>query len=416
MQADGAQLLHALSAQPGGPELLKLGEGRADLMLVGGAVRDLLLGRSPRELDVVVAEDAHELAGELAVSLDAQAQITAHERFGTAVLDWEGGRVDVAQRRAESYATPGALPQVRPGDVHEDLARRDFTVNAIALGLGGAQLGHVLCVEHALADLEARRLRVLHERSFQDDPTRLLRLARYRARLQFAPEPYTAELASRAIAAGALGTVTPARVGAELRLALEEADAISALEALRELGLLQALQPGLSFDAELARRALELLPADGRPDLLLLACALTPLADGAPRQAEETIYELLDRLEFTAGDRERVLRSTLAAGALAARLRKTHQPSQLHELLHPHTVEAVALAGAIGHAAGAAGEWLERLRHARLEIDGNDLLAAGVPSGPEVGARLAAALSLKLDGKLADGRQAELRAALEAAP
>ena len=190
-------------------------------------MRDLLLGSAPRELDVVVAGDAAALARELAARLGAGA--TLHDRFGTAMLEWDGGRVDIAERRAESYPAPGALPEVRPGTSEEDLARRDFTVNAIAVALGGARRGELTCAEHALEDLDAGRLRVLHERSFIDDPTRLLRLARYRARLGFELEPDTAALASRALGRGALMTVSRARLGAELRLALGEADAPAAL-------------------------------------------------------------------------------------------------------------------------------------------------------------------------------------------
>jgi tRNA nucleotidyltransferase (CCA-adding enzyme) len=429
--AGGEQLLSEIAAQPGGPELLALAGQREDLALVGGAVRDLLLGRAPRELDVVVAHYAPELAGELATLLDAST--TVHERFGTAAVEWARGRIDVAERRAESYPAPGALPQVRPGSADEDLARRDFTVNAIAVTLGGARRGELSSSEHALEDLRAGCLRVLHERSFSDDPTRLLRLARYRARLGFAVEPHTAELAAQALAAGALETVSRARVGAELRLALREADAVAALDALSELGVLTALasappsspqgdpaaQPRLRLDAPLARRALALLPADGRPDLMLMASLLLAPTVGDGGDPDEAVYELLDGLEFTAAERERIIRTVRAAPALVAAIADAAMPSQLHAALSAHTIEAVALAGALserGHASvsAQATDWLERLRHVRLAINGDDLLAAGIAAGPQLGMRLDAALARKLDGELEDGRDAELRAALEA--
>ncbi len=107
------------------------------------------------------------------------ADANEHERFGTALVEWDGGRIDVATRRAESYPAPGALPEVRAGTEQEDLERRDFTVNAIAVRLGGERRGEVRAVPDALGDLEHGRLRVLHEQSFTDDPTRLLRMARY---------------------------------------------------------------------------------------------------------------------------------------------------------------------------------------------------------------------------------------------
>ena len=417
-KATGAQeLLRALGTQPGGPQLTLIARDRDDLALVGGAVRDLLLGGAPRELDVVVAEDAAGMAQELASILGAS--VTLHGRFGTAIVEWEAGRIDIAERRGESYRAPGALPEVRPGSVAEDLARRDFTVNAIALPLGGPRRGELDSAEHALEDLVAGRLRVLHERSFVEDPTRLLRLARYQARLGFEPEARTAQLAVEALAAGALATVSRARIGAELRLALGEADAVAALAAISGLGVLAAIDPQLSFDKELARRALALLPQDGRPDLLLMASLLIGLARGE-QSAELEVFALLDSLEFTSAQRERVMLSALAAFSALELLELAAKPSQLHRGLSASPLEAVALAGALAgqesRASAAASEWLGSLRHVRLAITGDDLLAAGVAAGPQLGMRLQAALERKLDGELDDGGpEAELEAALEAA-
>jgi tRNA nucleotidyltransferase (CCA-adding enzyme) len=414
-------VLDALAGQPGGPQLLALGRDRDDLALVGGAVRDLMLGRPPRELDVVVAGDAEPLARELATILGAN--VTLHGRFGTAAVEWEAGRIDLAQRRAESYPQPGALPRVRPGSAAEDLQRRDFTVNAIAVSVGGSRRGLRETAEHALEDLRAGVLRVMHERSFSDDPTRLLRLARYSARLGFRAEPHTARLAAQALATDALATVSGARVGAELRLALGEDDAVGALSGLGRLGVLSALRDGLSFDAELARRALALLPADGRAGELVLACMLLALAEGVEHDPRAAMFELLDGLEFPAAERGRAIEAALHARALAGALSAASRPSQLHRALSARTPEAVALAGALdgdgapgaGAVAQAARDWLQRLRHVRLAIDGQDLLAAGVPAGPGIGRRLQATLERRLDGELGVGRDAELDAALDPA-
>lgn len=416
--ASGAQLLDALRAHPGGSELLALARAEeTDVALVGGAVRDMLLGRSPRELDVVVGKGAVSLAGDLADSVKVadtpDPRVTAHERFGTAMVEWDAGRVDIAERRAESYPMPGALPEVRPGSVEEDLQRRDFTVNAIALPLGGPRAGELVCAEHALEDLAAGRLRVLHELSFVDDPTRLLRLARYSARLGFEIEPHTAELAAQALAAGALATVSLARVGAELRLALGEADPVAAFAAMDQLGVFTALEPRLRFDSELARAALDLLPEDGRADLLLLASLLLPVAVDPSEDPEPVMFELLDGWELTAAERQRVMRTSLVAPSLDTEMALADMPSELYDALFAHTIEAVALGGALGNAASAAREWIETLRHVDLQITGADLLAAGIPTGPEIGRRLGVVLGRKLDGELDDGRDAELRAAIE---
>ncbi|HEX3519726.1 MAG TPA: hypothetical protein VHT29_11915 [Solirubrobacteraceae bacterium] len=413
----GAEVLDGLAELPGGRELLVLAAPREDVALVGGAVRDLLLGRAPRELDVVLAMGVGEFARELAAAIPVWASATEHERFGTALVQWEGGRVDVATRRAESYPTPGALPEVRPGTLREDLERRDFTVNAIAVELGGPRRGKLDSAAGALADLEARRLRVLHERSFLDDPTRLLRLARYSARLGFAVEEHTAELAAAAVAQGALAAVSRARIGAELRLALGEADALGSLEAIDELGVLGALEPRLRLTPCLVRRALALLPADGRPDLLLMASLLLPLSMDPAEDPEPVMFELLDSLEFTAPDRERVKRTALVAPGLFKELALAAKPSEMHEALSAHTIEAIALGGALGEGTASvtaqAEIWFERLRHVTLQIGGEDLIAAGIPAGPQIGARLKHALARKLDGELEPRAEAELAAALE---
>lgn len=425
--------LEQLQRLPGGPELLAAAKLRGDLALVGGAVRDLLLGHWPRELDVTVAGESAALAATLSASISPSERAyghavepVLHERFGTASVVWDYGRIDIAEQRAERYPVPGALPEVSAGTVAEDLARRDFTVNALRIALGGPDHGRLTAAPKALEDLAAGLLRVLHEDSFSDDPTRMLRLARYQARLGFQIESRTAELAADALATGALSTVSSARIGAELRLALSEAGAVASLQALQQLGVLRAIDASLSFDEMLAHRGLSLLPADGRADLLLLATLLLGIArgGGSKPQAEihGVIHELLDALEFSAGDRDTALAAAMSADALAHELEQAQAPSELHRMLSLHSAEAVALAGAsatataTGAAAEQAARWLQTLRHVRLEIDGDDLLAVGVAQGPEIGSRLSAALALKLDGEIAPGRQAELAAALAARP
>jgi tRNA nucleotidyltransferase (CCA-adding enzyme) len=412
------QVLERLGGLPGGPELLARASRREDVALVGGAVRDLLLGHWPRELDVTVAADAAGLARELAAAVSPgeraygrQVEPVLHERFGTASVAWEYGRIDIAERRAESYPRPGALPEVRPGSFEEDLRRRDFTVNAIALPLHGAQNEGLLAVEDALADLRAGRLRVLHERSFIDDPTRILRLARYAARLGFEIEPRTGELAAEALREGALETVSGDRLASELWLAAREPEGRVAMEALGDLGVLAALGLAARFDGELAAEAEAFLPADGERDVLLIAVALsTAFDEGGERFA--AALESLARLGFSDGLRARVQRSAASDGPAAATT-----AAEAYALLEHEPLEGAAILGALAarrspEAGGWVRDWLERQRHVKLEIDGNDLIAAGVPQGPEVGIRLAVALARKRAGEVV-GREQELRAALE---
>jgi tRNA nucleotidyltransferase (CCA-adding enzyme) len=422
-------ILEQLCKQPGGRELCELAETRrGEVALIGGAVRDMLLERVPRELDVVVEEDAQRFAGDLSRELQALAgedaserfETTFHERFRTALVRWPDGQIDVATRRSEQYPHDGALPEVIEGTLERDLERRDFTINTLYVPLNGPQRGHLAGAPNAREDLDARVLRVLHERSFRDDPTRLLRMARYQARLGFVIEPHTAELAALAIADGALDTVSKARIGAELRLALAEPDPVAALESLAQLGVLAALHQALTFDAALARAALDLLPPppDAWPDVLLLAALLLPAHSFDTTDYETRLRVLLDGWEVPAAERERAVHSAILPLRLAARLGRAERPSEIYEIAHGEPLEAVALAAALADAEGrlgaadAARRWLAELRFVKLEIGGDDLLGSGVAAGPEVGSRLRYALMHKLDGEL-NGRSSELQAALK---
>jgi tRNA nucleotidyltransferase (CCA-adding enzyme) len=377
-----AEALDALRALPCGARLLDVLAHHPGAWVVGGAVRDALLGRPLGELDVVVEGNPEPVARALG-------EIVAyHERFGT--YDVVNGNCfyDVVTARAERYEAPGALPDVRAGDLEDDLLRRDFTVNALALN-GAAELA---AAPAALEDLEAGRLRVMHAASFRDDPTRLWRLVRYAVRLGFTPEPATGRLAYEAVQRGALETVSGDRLGAELRLALVEPDPLAALHAAQNLQLVQ----GLQLDPALVAHALALLPRDARADLTLLGATIPDRAWPQP-------------FGFTAIEQRILERCAALAPVVAAR------PSEVVAALRGEPVEAVAVAGARGDAKIAA-RFLTEWRHVALEIDGHDLIAAGLAEGPELGARLAAVLARRLDGELVPGREAELAAALETPP
>jgi tRNA nucleotidyltransferase (CCA-adding enzyme) len=299
------------------------------------------------------------------------------------------GGTDLTTARTETYAAPGALPDVRLGaTIEEDLARRDFSVNALAVrladGAGAAWPG-------ALEDLEARRLRVLHDRSFIDDPTRLLRMARYAARLGFVADAHTRELARAAIAAGALGTVSGPRVGSEIRLALRE----PLRQVLRELA-----RDGLgAAGIHPAFRVPEIEPA------LPLAWLGAALLD-AP--ADE-LRAALDRLAMPVADREAVV-AAASARPLAEALACASAASEIAGLARGVAPEALDVAAALG-AREAVERWDGELRHVTLEIGGDDLLAAGL-SGAAIGVALRKALDAALDGRAPD-RDSQLRVATE---
>jgi tRNA nucleotidyltransferase (CCA-adding enzyme) len=371
-------LRDTLRALPCGATLLRAAGGDAAAFLVGGAVRDLLRGAMPLELDVAVEGDTTALLTALG------GEPRRHDRFGTARVEVGSCRFDVAMTRAESYASPGALPDVRPAGIEEDLRRRDVTVNAIALGLAD---GELRSVTGALEDLRDGLLRVLHDGSFLDDPTRLWRIARYRARLGFTIEPHTLQLAAAAVAGGALATVSGTRIGNELRLALGEDDPVAVLQSASQLGL----APWLDVDRARIERALAILPPDGDRGVTVLATA----AREAPPD-----------LGFTAPV-QRVVASALVLRGLEL---DGATPSVAARAFDGAPVEAVAATGT-----AEAERWLRTDRHRRLAITGEDLLAAGVPAGPELGARLWAARAALLDGAVGEDAADQLAVALTSA-
>ncbi|MGH2862107.1 MAG: hypothetical protein ACRDLT_11480, partial [Solirubrobacteraceae bacterium] len=262
-------------------------------------------------------------------------------------------------------------------------------------GLGGTPAGALLSAPGALEDLQARELAVLHDRSFSDDPTRLLRLARYAARLGFAVAPHTRELASEAVASNALDTISGTRIGNELRLLAAEPDPVAAFRATQGLGL------PWGIDGEAARQALAVLPPDGRADLLVLALVLAEVeSDG------------IDAMGFTAAERKAILEGR-EARAVARGLAGANSNSEIARIVGASGIETVALAFSQG-AASPSLTWLQDLRHLRLQIGGDDLIDKGIPEGPRLGYALQAARDALMDGEATD-RESQLRVALEAA-
>jgi tRNA nucleotidyltransferase (CCA-adding enzyme) len=326
-----------------------------------------LLGRDRTDLDIAVEGDATVLGRRLG------GEIRTHERFATATVHTDGIDLDLATARSESYPEPGALPEVRPATLADDLARRDFTLNAMAVPLAGDP--ELIDPHGGLEDLERGALRVLHDGSFTDDPTRALRAARYAARYGFELEPDTERLLREAD----LATVSSDRVDAELRKLAAEQAARRGFELLDEWGLVP-------------------LP-DGAGELIDAVSALT---------AGEAWARLADRTDA-------VLAAATGRGIAAARelaAAEVRAPSEGVELARGHDGVTLALARALG------AEWLDRYveewRDVRLDIDGEDLMEAGIPEGPAIGRGLAAALRAKLDAEVTS-REDELRVALDAA-
>ena len=336
------------------------------VFLVGGAVRDLLLGRSRTDVDLVVVGDAAALAIRL-----GGAEVE-HERFGTAKVEVDGHELDVATARSETYPQPGALPVVAPAQsIEEDLDRRDFTINAMAIPLDRSEL---IDPRDGRQDLERGLLRVLHPRSFEDDPTRAIRAARYASRYGFTLEPETDRLLRRAD----LATVSADRRRAELERLAAEPTGVVGLGLLAGWGIIDLRKNGV----ELMKSVEDLLKAPHWAELVpreqaLIAAALGP--------------------EGT----EKVLASMWAP-----------RPGEGVELAERRDPVELILARAMG--ASWLDQYLTIWRNVELEIDGDDLIARGIPQGPAVGRGLRAARMRKLEGGLS-GRDEELATALAAA-
>jgi tRNA nucleotidyltransferase (CCA-adding enzyme) len=363
---DPTRLEEQIDALPAIRQLGQIAE-RVPAYLVGGVVRDLLLGREVADLDVAIEGDTEALNELPGFSLERDAL------FLTGRLEQGDMKIDVAQTRAESYPAPGALPQVRPASIAEDLARRDFTVNAMAFPLTGE---HELLDPHqGLDDLRAGLLRILHERSFVDDPTRALRAARYAARFGFELESETDRLLRQAD----LTTVSEDRIGKELSHIAGEDDPAAALRLIVDWGVLSSLDPQAP---------------DRVAEVIRLATA-PPWSDWVDRQLAVMLA---------------IVRPLPQIRELAAAT--PERPSEAVRLAATWDAAQLLVARALG------AEWLDRYaadwRQVRLEITGEDLLAAGVPEGPALGRGLEAALSGKLDGEIS-GREEELRIALAAA-
>jgi tRNA nucleotidyltransferase (CCA-adding enzyme) len=395
-------VLGRFEAPPGLSALLRALQGLDPSYLVGGAVRDLLRGASGVDIDVVVEGDAVAVARVVAERLAGE--VVVHERFGTATVHAGELDVDLATARRERYTAPGALPDVEPASIEDDLARRDFTINAMAVSLPD---GTLVDPHGGRADLDARVIRILHERSFVDDPTRLLRALRYEARLGAQLDPRTEELAREAIAGGALNTVSGKRIRDELLDLLREPEAPAALERMRELKLDCALHPAWRVMPERAASALIACSETGAdPALAVLAALMVPDA--------EALHPMLDRLALTRHERDRVARAAEVGGHLAHLLAPDLAASEIHDLLHGEPAETLAVALAWGAPGEPVLRYVAAIGGARLEITGDDLVAAGVPESPAIGDALAETLRRKLDGKVS-GREDELAQALEIA-
>ena len=372
------------------------------LYLVGGVVRDLLLGRGNFDLDLVVEGDAIALARELAEG--KQCKLTTHHRFGTAKLCWNGWSADIATARSETYAKACALPTVNPSTIRDDLFRRDFTINAMAVELNPGFYGQLLDLYGGLADLEKKLIKVLHDRSFIDDATRIWRAIRYEQRLDFQLEPLTLELVKRDV--GYLKKVSGDRLRHELELVCKEECPEKALCRAGELGVLGKLHPKLKADAWLSTKC-EQARRWSSPDVpsfgLYLALLVYRMGSSDVEELvsclklrKSTIMTLCDTIDLKAN-----------LGHLAA---PRITPGQVYRRLIGYATEAVVanvIAAEVPEAVRCLTEFIKKWRYIKPALNGEDLKRSGVVQGPEIKDMLQRLLEARLEGKTVTKRDEE---------
>ena len=372
---------------------------------VGGSVRDMLLGLKNFDLDFVIEGSAIAVAEKLVKKYPDKFIIAGkHERFQTATLTFIGAEkrlIDLSTARQEFYEYPAALPTVEPSLLKEDVFRRDFTINTLALSLDPNNFGNLINYFNGLEDLRLGIVRVLHQFSFIEDPTRILRAARFASRFAFSIDQNTAQLASHAIQMGIFDNLAGVRMKEELRLILESPSRLEALEILSKLGAkLRYLDEELEYGVEqrkLLRRAGQLLthyPLSKHDHwLVYLAILLSSLS--AAR-----LENVLARLHLTAEARDSIARG-LAIDEQILRLGKAPKRSQIYAVLHTNNDTSLAIAASLSAPGSPARRairlYFEDLKEIKTDLHGEDLLKIGFKEGRELGKALQALLHAKLD-------------------
>jgi tRNA nucleotidyltransferase (CCA-adding enzyme) len=314
-------------------------------------------------------------------------------RFGTATIDRDGWKLDVVTARAESYVRSGALPTVVASTLEADLRRRDFTCNAIAIILSGRDRGAIVDPTGGREDIAARVIRVVHDGSFRDDPTRVIRAVRYEARLGFTIEAATVALIARDL--GCLSAVSGTRLRQEIERTLREARFEIALARMHNMGVLQAIARGLSFGPAqmVAAERLRSIP---------LSPAVTPWAILCWNASQQEIEDICSRLALTRSQRDCV-HAIPAARAAESTLETSVRPSEWVGLLTVFpvpTVIGLACATESAIVRERAIDFVQRLRRIRPALTGDDLTDLGIPQGPLVGEILNRLRAGRLDGEL----------------
>jgi tRNA nucleotidyltransferase (CCA-adding enzyme) len=375
-----------------------------ELFLVGGAVRDLLLNRTNLDIDLVIEGDAIALARRIAENM--QAKLTIHTRFGTAKIRFSDFSIDIATARRETYRKPGALPAVQQGTIRDDLYRRDFTINAMAVSLSSNNFGTLIDIYGGKDDLAHHMIRILHPRSFIDDATRMLRACRYEQRLSFSMEQETSELVRQN--AMMLHTISGDRLRRELDLIFKEEIPERILKRTAELDLLGRLHPSLRGNGWLDEKYSKARRQAGQGNLpLLYLCLLVYNLD------DNEINQFISFLNFPKNAEKAMVHTLQLKAQLPQLAYHTLKRSDIFELLDGYTLSAVQ-ANMIATESATAAEnlelYLNKLRSIRTLLSGKDLINLGIHPGPQFTVVFKELHRAKLNGEVSTRKDEEILA------
>lgn len=382
--------------------------------VVGGFVRDLIMGRQNLDVDIVIEGDAINFANEF--SKAQKGKVTSHERFGTAVVTLpDGFKIDIATTRSEVYSRPGALPTIQPGKIEDDLKRRDFTINAMAINLKNDEFGELVDVLDGLSDLQEHKIKVIHEESFSDDPTRIFRAIKYEQRYGFSMDRHTEGLLNFAIDRNFLSTITKQRLRNEILLILNEDNASRPLNRMRQSDLMRYIHPEillnnrkLSLIYKISEMnsfmPLPFLKANEKIDYALINLMI--LLDGLK---EDDVIDVSERLALSKKYTE-ALKSSIAKlpKALFTISEETTAPSKIYEALNglPFDTLIYSIFKADKSTIYQIMLYLTVLRDTKPIITGKDLKELGYSEGPIFNEILTEVFNAQLDEKIETKQEA----------
>ncbi|NLW66926.1 MAG: CBS domain-containing protein [Bacteriovoracaceae bacterium] len=390
-----------------------------NIYLVGGIVRDMILRINNLDVDLVVEGDG--IAFARAFSRSIGARYAAHDKYKTAVITLPGGsRIDVATARLEYYKTPGAFPIVEQSTLKLDLYRRDFTINTMAVSLSPQRFGELIDFFGAQRDIKEKRIRVLHAMSFVEDPSRILRAVRFEQRYGFTLGKQTSSLVHAAVRSGLLRSVPGRRISHEIRQMLSEDHPIRGMERLKDLGVLTAIHPGLSFGPQVREYFVRVKETllwfnmlfTHEPYRSWFVYLLAVVDQMKPRR----IIEICQRLGLTDEEVRAILSSQAKVHAILRDLVSTKpiRPSDVVRIMEGARLEEILFAMSKTKSPEVRemiSTYITTWRSYKPPVSGKDLIAMGFEKGKFLGDTLKLIRDKGLNGEIRDFSEATAFAA-----